>query len=110
MTPPPVYHCGDESQHVAHEWELPGGARFFCVGTDAAGAEIARRARFAGLPRWEPPAPIEWGGTLCRRKRCAELSACSIDGEPFCLEHADEEIERACVPPDFARLLPGLDE
>jgi hypothetical protein len=106
-------HCGDETEHRSHVWELPGdesGHSFQCVGIDAAGAEIARASRF-----WHPrpelaPAPITWGATLCSRKRCAELAACSLDGEPFCLLHVDETIERACVDPDFARLLPGLDE
>lgn len=109
MTWGPIKHCGDESEHKPHGWNLRDGG-FSCPGTTAAGAEIARRHRFASLPRWEPPAPIEWGSTLCKRKRCVELAACSLDGEPFCLEHADEELDRACVDPDFARLLPGLDE
>lgn len=109
MTFPP-WHCGDESEHAAHEWALED-ATFYCVGTDRAGAEIARRLRFAGGPRFEPaPPPVVWGSTLCRRKRCVELAVCSIDGVPFCIVHADEEIDRACVDPDFARLLPGLDE
>jgi len=111
LSEPPIRHCGDESEHAAHVWKMPDGERFACVGTDAAGAEIARRARFAGLPGLPPPpAPIVWGSTLCRRKRCVELAACSIDGEPFCIGHADEEIERACVDSEFARLLPDLDE
>lgn len=104
------WHCGDESLHAAHVWQLDGES-YQCVGTDAAGAEIARRTRFARLPRWEPaPAPIVWGSTMCGRKRCVELAEVSLDGEPRCIAHADEEIERACVPPEFARLLPELDE
>ena len=104
------WHCGDESEHAAHEWELDGEL-FACVGTTAEGAEIARRQRFARLPRWEPaPAPIVWGSTLCTRKRCVEIAEVAIDGVPWCVVHADEEIERACVPADFARLLPDLDE
>lgn len=109
MSAASIFHCGDESEHIAHEWEL-GGELFYCVGTDRAGVAIARRARFAGGWVELAPAPIEWGGTLCKRKRCVELAACAIDGEPFCLPHADEEIERACVEPEFARLLPDLDE
>ena len=102
-------HCGDEEQHAPHEWEL-GEQRFRCVGTTPEGEAIARRMRFAGLPRWSPPAPIVWGATLCGRRRCVELATVALDGEPRCIAHADEELERACVDPDFARLLPELDE
>ena len=104
-----VRHCGDESQHKPHEWELAGDV-FSCVGTTEEGEALARRLRYAGGPRWSPPAPIEWGSTMCGRKRCVELAAVALDGEPRCIPHADEEIERACVDPDFARLLPELDE
>ena len=105
-----IRHCGDESEHEPHEWELPG-AVFSCVGTTAEGAELAKRLRFSSLPRMAPaPPPIVWGATLCKRKRCVELAEVGLDGEPFCVPHADEEIDRACVDPDFARLLPGLDE
>lgn len=103
-----VRHCGDESEHGPHEWELPDGSRFDCVGTDRAGAAIARRLRFAGGFVDLAPAPIVWGSTLCKRKRCVEIAECAIDGEPFCIPHADEEIERAGVP--VARQLPPLDE
>lgn len=102
-------HCGDVTEHGEHEWKHRGEL-CFCIGTSSAGAAIARRDRFARLPRWSPPAPIEWGGTLCRRRRCVQLAACSIDGEPFCLDHADEEIERAAMPPELAALMPELDE
>lgn len=110
-TPPaPVRHCGDETEHAAHVWTMPDGDRFACVGTDAAGAAIAKRSRFAGGFAELAPAPIVWGSTLCTRKRCAELATCSVDGVPFCIPHADETIERACVDPEFARRLPELDE
>lgn len=105
-----VRHCGDETEHKRHEWQL-GRSRFLCVGTTAEGAEIAKRYRFARAPRAEiAPAPIEWGSTMCARRHCVELAECSIDGEPFCIEHGDEEIERACVSVDFAAKLPELDE
>lgn len=102
------FHCGDVTEHAAHEWEH--GGRWHCVGTDAAGAAIARRDRYSRFPRWRPPAPIEWGATMCRRRRCVKLAACSIDGEPFCLECADEEIERAAMPIELAAMMPSLDE
>ena len=105
-----VRHCGDETEHKPHEWELPHGARFECVGTDADGAAIAKRLRFAGGFVELAPPPITWGATLCKRKRCVELAEVAIDGEPWCIEHGDEEIDRACVDPDFARMLPELDE
>lgn len=108
--PARVWHCGDEAEHAAHAWDHPERGAFYCVGTTAEGAEIARRARFAGLPRYDPPAPIEWGSTMCSRRRCVELAVCALDGEPYCLVCVDEVIERAAVPPELARLLPSLDE
>lgn len=106
----PVRHCGDETEHAAHEWSIEP-ERFTCVGTTAEGAAIARRLRFSGgFVDLRPPPPIEWGSTMCRRKRCVELAAVAIDGEPYCIMHGDDEIERACVEPEFARLLPELDE
>lgn len=109
-----VKHCGDETEHAAHEWELPDGDRFSCIGTDAAGAEIARRSRFRGARAELAPAPIEWGSTLCRRKRCVEIAEAALDGVPYCIEHADEEIDRLVAIElggvEMLDKLPGLDE
>lgn len=105
-----VRHCGLEDQHAAHEWESHRGELFACVGTTPEGEAIARRYRYS-LGRVQlAPAPIEWGLTMCRRRRCVEPAACSIDGEPYCLQHADDEIERACVPAELAAMMPELDE
>ena len=109
-----VKHCGDETEHAAHEWELPDGDRFSCIGTDAAGAEIARRSRFRGSRVELAPAPIEWGSTMCRRKRCVEIAQAAIDGVPYCIAHADEEIDRLVAIElggvEMLDKLPGLDE
>ena len=47
------------------------------------------------MPHWEPIGlpPVTWGETLCWVKECAELAACSFDGYPYCLDHADEELD-----------------
>jgi hypothetical protein len=119
-------HCGDETEHAGHEWELVARTttrtpprhgrpvesettlRFYCIGTTAEGAAIARRRRFSrGFVDLRPPV-IEWGSTMCRR--CVALATVALDGEPFCIAHADDELERACVPAELAAMLPGLDE
>lgn len=109
-----VRHCGDETEHAAHGWELPGGDRFSCVGTDAAGAEIARRSRFRGARVELAPAPIVWGETMCQRKRCVDPAQAAIDGVPYCIAHADEEIDRLVAIElggvEMLDKLPGLDE
>jgi hypothetical protein len=40
------------------------------------------------------PGVTVWGSTLCSRVHCAELAVLTIDRWPFCLEHADDEVER----------------
>jgi hypothetical protein len=58
--------------------------------------------------------PVEWGTTLCYRKSCAELAECVFDGDPYCLLHADDALERAVAVEllgDRAwELLPPLEE
>ena len=58
--------------------------------------------------------PVEWGLTLCYRRHCAELAECVFDGDPFCLEHAEEAWERAVAVELLGErawdLLPPLEE
>ena len=67
------------------------------------------------MPQWERIAPpeIDWGLTLCSRKRCAELAECLLDGWPFCLLHAEDDLERWVawsLNPELVASLPPLDE
>lgn len=52
----------------------------------------------------------ELGAPLCVMK-CMRLSGCEIDGEPHCIECADDVIERMAlmeVHPELANVLPSL--
>ena len=65
-----------------------------------------------GYERIGPP-EIDWGLTLCSRKRCAELAAVLLDGWPFCLDCADLDLERWVawsLNPELVGMLPSLDE
>lgn len=39
--------------------------------------------------------PVVWGSTLCYRPHCTEAAECVFEGDPYCLEHAEEAWERA---------------
>lgn len=57
------------------------------------------------------PPPVTWGVTLCGFPHCAELAEALLDGWPFCLPHADDEVERWIaweLNPELVGLLPSL--
>ncbi len=59
------------------------------------------------------PPEITWGQTMCSRRHCVEGAACLLDGWPFCLDHADDEVERWLaleLNPELVGLLPALDD
>lgn len=66
----------------------------------------------SGYARIAPP-EITWGETLCGRAHCVEAAACLIDGWPFCLTHADDELERwvaFSLNPELVASMPSLDD
>lgn len=107
-----LHHCGEEEAHGEHEWQAEeGGLAYFCIGT---APEYARRHGPPRRPfaRIAPP-EITWGATLCSRRHCVDTAACLLDGWPFCLLHAEDELER-WVALDLNReavaLMPGLED
>lgn len=56
---------------------------------------------------------VVWGSTECQRKACSKPAACLLDGEPLCLDDADDALERVqavAIAPQLRELLPGWDE
>lgn len=48
------------------------------------------------MPTWRYD-QVAWGVTECARKRCSRPAACLFEGEPLCLEDADDALERVAA-------------
>lgn len=67
------------------------------------------------MPRWEQIAPpvVDWGLTGCTRRHCVELAEVLLDGWPYCIACADEEVDRwvaFSLNPELVASLPGLED
>lgn len=64
----------------------------------------------SGYERIGPP-PVDWGVTLCNHPHCVDRAEVKLDGWPYCLTHADDEIERWVawdLNPELVALMPSL--
>lgn len=56
---------------------------------------------------------MDWGLTGCTRRHCVELAVLTIDGWPFCLDCADDELDRAIaweLNPELVGRMPALED
>lgn len=67
------------------------------------------------MSRWERIAPpwIDWGTTLCSSRHCTEEATVALDGWPYCLTCADDQVERwvaFSLNPGLVASLPSLED